>query len=340
MGRPRKRRREEKDDSMSGNLGALGELGSEGTSNTAVQDRRPLVFPSDGLVQGEFQSSNGAFDANGWLTPGELGSSTVGNGGFDFRITETPAMDSDLGLSAWGDVQSMGDAFSVPTQLHTPPTTLDYDVPDGNVILPDLQNTCSCLPDLYGALASFQSFPTPSFPFSMGTLKKASRLAHNVVQCQVCPQLYNTAVQNAMLLGTLMQMLINEYAKLLKHIDEKSSNGEKIPFRVGEPPSPFDMRHTGGPDCPMSISIDLSGDEWRLLARKAVHQEIHGAEGAVAIVQQMRNRQEEWHKRFAFEVHAPGHSHNDEEVGKAGEHTCVQVNYIDNLKKALEMLRV
>lgn len=318
------------------------ESGNGDTRSTAVQDIFPVGFSDDNLTQNDFRFSNSAFDTSGWPTPGEVESS-LGNGGFDYQHMQDSAIDPTLGFAVWDGTQLMDNAFSNPTQLHTPPTTLDYDVAGKEITVQNLPKACSCLPDLYATLASFQSIPSPSFPFSMGTLKKAARLAHTVVRCQTCPGIYNTAVQNSMLLGTLMQMLINEYAKLLKYIDERSSSGEKIPFRVGEPTSPFDTRHTGGPDCPMSISIDLSGDEWRLLARKAVHQEIHGGDGAdsvMGVLEQMRTRQEGLHQRFASEVYAPGHGHYDDGAGKSGEHMCLQINYIENLKKSLEMLKV
>ncbi|KAK4697726.1 hypothetical protein P7C71_g392, partial [Lecanoromycetidae sp. Uapishka_2] len=343
MGRPRKRRREEETDDISIRATAACESGE--VAHAAFPDSNVARFVGNGLVQNDSQLSNNEFDINAWLTPDGLHSSTLENGDFEVQAAEKFVLDPMLGYATWENGQGTGNTLSNPTQLLIPPTTLDYNLIDNNLAGLTTQKTCSCLPDLYRTLASFQSVPAPSFPFSLGNLKKAARLAHDVVQCQICPQTYNTAVQNSMLLGTLMQLLINEYSKLLKHIDERSSSGQKIPFRVGEPSSPFDSRHTGGPDCPMSVSIDLSGDEWRLLARKAVHQEIYGEKAAghqslMALLHKMRDRQEGWHHRFTSEVHTPGHNHSDEEARKSNEHICVQVTQIHNLKKSLEMLGV
>jgi len=343
MGRPRKRRRAEEDDGANGDSGTFEDSALGGLHN-ATQDPVFAGFPSNGHSQNELPFAGNELGTASWPTPGGSEANSHGNGDFNFHFAQDPAIDPMLGFPAWESTQHISNPFSNPAQLQTPPTTLDYDIPNNVYEAQGSQQTCSCLPNLYRTLASFQSLPPPSFPFSIGTLKKAARLAHDVVQCQICPQTYNTAVQNSMLLGTLMQMLMNEYAKLLNYIDERSSSGEKIPFRVGEPSSSFDTRHTGGPDCPMSIIIDLSGGEWRLLARKAVHQEIHGDDEAVnqsliAIVQEMRNRQGELHERFTSEVHVSGHDHT-EEAKKSGEHICVQILYIDNLKKSLEMLKV
>lgn len=347
MGRPRKPRREEEVNPSRADdyLGTFEESGPR-LIHTTIQDPHLGAFPSNGYIQNQLPHAGNGLEATSWPTPSGSEPNILGNGEFSSQFPQDTAIDPTLGFPGWENTQdNFGELFSNPAQLHTPPTTLDHDVPNGEFAAQDPQQTCCCLPNLYATLASFQSVPSPSFPFSMGTLKKAARLAYNVAQCQICSQTYNTAVQNAMLLGTLMSILINEYAKLLKHIDERSSGGEKIPFRVGEPSSPFDIRHTGGSDCPMSISIDLSGDEWRLLARKAIHQEIHGEEGTsdhsvFAIVQKMRSRQEEWHQRFASERHTQDHSDYDAEAKKAGEHICVQIDYIEHIKKLLEMLKV
>lgn len=340
MGRPRKRRREEE-----------GVIHDEKDGRGAVENGFSNETGDKSLHQYlAGVSGNGlATNDNQWFDNG-LGANGFQDGDFDFPFRQQSGSDSILGFPAWDPSQDMNSYSSISSdnssQSQKPSTTLDHDFAD-TPPTDDAQTGCSCLPKLYAVLASFQSMPAPSFPYSMGTLKKANRLGHEVVRCQICPQTYNTAVQNSMLLGTLLQMVNNEYAKLLKHIDERSATGDKIPFRVGEPSSPCDSRHTGMPDCPMALNIDLSGEDWRMIARKAIRQEILGNtdsnEGLAGLVDAMRNRQTIWHERYASEVHAAGHDHSAATHGQNGDEAnriCVQVAYIDQLKKSLEILNL
>lgn len=109
-------------------------------------------------------------------------------------------------------------------------------------------------------------------------------------------------------------MLINEYARLLKYIDERSTNSDKIPFRVGEQSPLLDSRHTRTPDCPMAINIDLSGEDWRTLARKAISQEVLGSSDSgsslIGLVDTMKNRQNKWHERQPTGVNVASHDHD------------------------------
>ena len=231
-----------------------------------------------------------------------------------------------------------------PSAVKDTLTSLDYD--SSNEIPADGAKTgCACLPNLYSTLALFQSMPAPSFPYSMGLLKKTTRLGHDVVGCQICPNAYNTAVQNSMLLGTLLQILINEYAKLLKYIDERSVNSDKIPFHVGEQSSLLDSRHTRIPNCPMAISIDFSGEDWRTLARKAISQEVLGSSDSgsslIGLVDTMKNRQNKWHERQPTGVHVASHDHDcatQPQPGAKANDMCVQATYVEHLKKSIKAL--
>ena len=145
--------------------------------------------------------------------------------------------DLNQGFTGWDVPQDLFPPFSLsvdgPLLLPTPPSAPD-EVSSNNHTAGDAVTGCSCLSNLYSVLAKFQSLPEPSFPFSMGELKRAAALCPGVVSCQSCPQAYNTALQNAMLLGTLLQLLIVEYSKLLGHIDAKSKQSQKIAFRLGD----------------------------------------------------------------------------------------------------------
>ena len=246
--------------------------------------------------------------------------------------------------------RDLGQPFSTyidySIQLQTPPNAPDEQDNDDRMA-ENTATSCSCLSNLYSMLANFQSSPSPSFPYSMGILKSAAALSREVVMCQCCTQMYNTALQNSMLLGTLLHLLIMEYAKLLKHIDEKSKESEKMAFRFGDPSSTSDSRHTGLPDCPMAITIDITGDEWRTLARKAVAQEVlgnsQGSLGLVGLVQKMKERQVSSHERFSkgqcLVIPAANHPPNNHQPNaEKPDHSCAQIMYIDNLQRSLKAL--
>ncbi|KAL2045332.1 hypothetical protein N7G274_002415 [Stereocaulon virgatum] len=342
MGRPRKRRREEEGDLYDGRASQdrlqdrAHDLGGH-----ASQDGYFAGIFGDDLANNDYSYFGNGLEANGFE-----------DGNFDLQLLQEPGSDTTFELPAWEHLQDLSTYNSTSSgnfsqlRKHKAPTTIspisaDRAPTEGSIPI------CSCLPKLYAVLASFQSTPAPSFPYSMATLKKANCLGHEIVTCRVCPQAYNTAVQNSMLLGTLLQIVIYEYSKLLKQIDERSTLTDKIPFRVGEPSLEFDSRHTGTPDCPMAVNIELSGEDWRMIARKAIRQEVLGStgsnDGLEGLVDAMRNRQITWHERYKSELHVAHHDHNTgasmENDGKANK-ICLQVAFINQLKKSLEMLNL
>ena len=348
MGRPRKRRRE-----GVGDTALIDGLDALGGSAVSVIDSGS--FDLDFTTLSENEPGHGA-DGFPFLDSGfqrhdlfsteprsNKGSSNIENSRLD--LSGSLASDLDCGFPSWNLSQDLDHTFTTfvdaPLQSPSPPDALGHS--DGNNHTSGNAGThCSCLSGLYSMLAKFQSLPEPSFPYTMGALRNAAALSRSVVACHECSQTYNTAIQNSMLLGTLLQLLVTEYAKLLKHIDERSEQNEKIAFRFGDPSSPFDSRHTGLPDCPMGITIDLSGDEWRTLARKAVAQEVLGnsdsSSGLIGTVQKLSERQVLWHDRYSKGSYTASHCANPPHNTENPNHTCVQVLFTENLRRSLEAL--
>lgn len=333
MGRPRKRQREDE-----GNIyAAMEALGGAGNfTNRLEEDRHENQHLDD-------FSSHNRFDM------GDLSCPKIGfdMGGYQDDTLDLQVQNSDplSEYRAWNASQHVDGgsnyAATDPTQLQTSPSLIGHDNIGGG------PTTCACLPNLYSTLASFQSPPQPSFPYSLGLLRNAVRLGHTVVRCQICPKTYNTGVQNVMLLGTLVQMISNEYSKLLKHIEQRSANEDKITFRVGEHSLSLDSRHTGAPDCPMGINIDLSGAEWQMLARKAVRQGVVGSSNStdslMALIDAMRERQQILHERYSPDTHIAGHEHNvakDAPDGGITHEACLTITFIDQLRKSVEALQL
>lgn len=352
MGRPRKRQREEGDHTLaSENNSPSFTVGLSKSMDSTLWAPDLATFTSDGTGTLHFPSDNATMKNQ------DLGISSNDVGSYDdFNIDasfQSAGLSSFLRGSGFPTLDPAQDPQTFPPFISTPMTPMQT-LPDlnqratGDTLSKMECNGCLCFGNLYSTLATFQSLPAPSFPYSMSALRKALRCGYAVVRCQTCPQKYNTAVQNAMLLGALLNMVINEYSKLLKHIDERAASGESIAFRVGEASSCYDQRHTGTPDCPMAINVDLNGDEWRMLARKGVRQEVvgsvEGEESLVKLVQEMRDRQMVWHESFSKGSHPhDGNVHSDPRnklEGLKEDPICAQLIYIDHLKRMLDALEL
>ena len=349
MGRPRKRRREEAVEHPEVDPWGVGN-GVNGIASALEQSDGTMPFAGmldpqfspSGIPQADSLGVNSAdvdlgSDTMGLDLPAQLphgfGSDDFGNSQANYEyLSNTSNLFPDL-----------SDLKSGATQLQTP-STVDHHTSDQD---PSQTNaaSCSCLPELYRTLASFSSLGSPSFPYSLGLLKQATNKGPGVLKCDTCPQTYNTALQNSMMLGTLINLIICEHRKLLKHIDERSEREERIAFRMGEQPTPEQAHlHTGTVDCPMGVSIDLSGAEWRTLARKAVRKEVFGDRPGdqclALLLDGMKERQVKWHNSPDKEHHEqkPGMAPRSTDVKGANGCICTQVMFIDHLKRSLDAL--
>ena len=345
MGRPRKRRREEAGDTedMDGNMGAF-----FGAADVVQGDSDLATFSGDepGLRTDSSSFFGNSLEAYEIVPFGSGNGSRLSDGeSFSFEYPEGLVSNFKQGFPGWDAPQNIGRPFSTfanaPLQLQTPPNNSDELHSNNNAAVNPVVG-CSCLSDIYSMLVKFQSLPEPSFPHSMGALRSAANLSRRFFACRDCSEAYNTALQNYMLLGTLLQLVINEYANLLKYIDTKSAEPGKITFRFADPSLLFDSRHTGLPDCPMAINVDLSGDEWRTLARKAIAQEVigssQGSRGLIALVQDLKDRQTPWHKRCSNRQCTAFHSADHQQNAETPDRLCAQIMYIDSLKRSVETL--
>ena len=348
MGRPRKRRREENVDHGLDDIDPFRVAVDDFQSQDSGLDSQIPAIPAIGSGPRGFQDTSYTQKAAS-LRDSVAGIDSLPPNDLFLDFDRNLGLGDTFDLGDWNQSQDLTPYFSETTgnaenanQLPTPRYT--ENVTQGIQPVPTYTAGCHCLPNLYSTLASFQTMPPLSFPYSMGILKSAAKLGQKVVLCQNCSLTFNTALQNATLLDTLVQMIINEYAKLLKHIDERAAREEKIAFRLGERGTELDSRHTGGPDCPMAIDIDLDGQEWRTLAKKAVRQELFGdgggEESLSSLVQSMRDRQISWHGNFSKEQCPSGHNVMEHDRSKERvEQICIRVHMIDNLTKRLQELQ-
>ncbi|KAG8529507.1 uncharacterized protein KY384_006144 [Bacidia gigantensis] len=235
----------------------------------------------------------------------------------------------------------------IPDQLPTPPsTTFDLTSPTSS-------GSCNCIPTIYKTLSEFPpSVAAPSFPATLVPLKRVINVALGCLSCSLCGLTYNSALQNSMGLMTLLHLSVVTYRTLLHNIDVQAHGmgDRKISYRMGElqdHPASSHL-HTGTNDCPMGMSVDLSGTEWRTLARKAVKQDIWGrtkdqADTMVQVLKEMAARQRIWHGQFAND--SPHHAHNHQQIpnlgGQQGSNCiCIQAQQIDKLKREVDELRL
>ena len=341
MGRPRKRRREADEHDQSIVDTAADFLGGVGMNR---QDHL-----RDSIQDSAFASISAALPLDDFM--------------FDLSAPEPlPYVDS----TAWDaagvvDGNHFGDHGGIPVRVQSPTSSMNTD----NVMnpLPSTQfplrapqpfsneeaisnvSTCTCLPTLYSYLSSFQSLPIPSFPLTLGILEKATTLSRDIVRCKECPKTHGSALQNLMLLCTLLALIVNEYSRLIAHIDDRAAREGTITMRMGDT-SPERMHlHTGTPDCPMGFNLELSGAEWRKMARKAVKQAVAGSDHAIrgsftGIIEELEQRQRTWHtKSGQAEQHGQCKDCAQQEPSDAvGQSTCLHM--VNNIRRSLQALNL
>jgi len=348
MGRPRKRRREE--DTPNENTEAGGNAILHRDSSVGIELHHAFEHTA-GVPEVHEYGLNGYYPDHRIETTisvpssSNWGSDSLQIATFNADILQEASFPSMFEPNPFSYTQNIDNEIQISTSNVTQPQVTPLEPRITTSIDPSEEPTCSCLQSLYASLSSFSSSPPPSFPYSMSGLKKATALARTAVRCQICTKDYNNALQNASLLNTLLQLTVGEYARLLKHIDERATMEAKIVFRMGadHPHEPIDWsKHTGTPDCPMGFNITLKREEWRMLARTAVRKEVLGDEdedqSVRSILAELYDRQVGWHE------HNPvGDNHPMVDVYAKmrkddQESACAPSIFIDNLRKMLDRL--
>ena len=95
-----------------------------------------------------------------------------------------------------------------------------YTQSSSSTFLSDLNNlpavpACPCLPNLYltlSTLSTLNSFPVTIHTIT--TLQSAQRTALTVLHCKICPTVLQSALQNVVLLGTLLTVLADAWLRI------------------------------------------------------------------------------------------------------------------------------
>ena len=320
MGRPRKRRHD----------GIHSDHASHSVSSSVQVPDAPTATPQLGIPELETVAAG--------LSSSETGRS----------LDVAPNMESNFQLPGdWEALQKLNQAVSAQLDMRDVFNRLDEpnnqeDVPVTQTFPTGSETTCQCLKILYSTLSSFQSLPPPSFPLSRGPLMQGMNVAREVVRCAQCPLTYASAFQNLMLLGTLLPLIVNEYAKILKYVQEEAAKGKTTTYRVGDQSLENLHFHTGTFDCPMGFSLELDSEEWASMARKVVRQDVHGTSGSeecvVKVVDELEERQHLWHIFQPFSADAQNMACRNQELPEQGQHGGMCMQLIENIRRAINAL--
>jgi hypothetical protein len=169
-----------------------------------------------------------------------------------------------------------------------------------NIANPNPSQVCSCLPTISTTLGNIQALRAYHFPSSLWPLREAVHSIATVVNCTVCPKERGSSIQNIMLLQTVLTCLVERYHGFIAFIDAEAervdSSSGTLPIRLGDQSREYAHLHTFTPDCPMGVTVDVAGKEWRVLARKAVKAQIEGSgKTLLGLMDTLERRQKKWH---------------------------------------------
>lgn len=178
----------------------------------------------------------------------------------------TPYLSYPTSMEMWPDYSTMSQLPQMVADNHEPPSDTSASISSASfesvTSLPPIP-VCPCLPNLYLTLSTLSTIAT--FPVSNHTIESlltATRTAHSVLYCAVCPQKFQSGMQNVMLLGTLLSVLADGWNRVRLAPAAELKKG-------------FTNPHPGknGPDLPLSPQESLS---WRVFAHTLVRAHVFG----------------------------------------------------------------
>jgi hypothetical protein len=255
-----------------------------------------------------------------WFDP-LLQNAGVGQPGQNFRSMLPYVNMPDLNASS---IQTPGASYPTPPHMN------------GGALSPQ-QGTCICLPNMYLTLSDISATKDWAFPMQVHKLKVALQTTDSVIKCPTCPHETTSAMQNLMMLTTLLTTVTDCYRKILHTIDVEAARAEaagtSIQYRMGDTNPERWHLHTGTNDCPMGINVDLDPPEYRMLARKVIKADVLGASNPsqnqtsiLGLVKRLEERQHEWHNGVSSAEMRAHFSRGGQECRpEAGDFTCLKL---------------
>jgi hypothetical protein len=178
----------------------------------------------------------------------------------------TPYLSYPTSMQTWPDYSTMSQLPLMVADNQKPPSEASDPISNTSfeslTTLPSVP-ACPCLPNLYLTLSTLST--VSAFPVSNHTIDSlltATRTAHAVLYCAVCPKKFQSGVQNVMLLGTLLSVVADGWnrVRLAPAVELKKGFSNPFPGK-------------SVPDLPLSPQESLS---WRLFAHNLVRVHVFG----------------------------------------------------------------
>ena len=218
---------------------------------------------------------------------------------------------------------------------------------------------CSCLASMYLALASLQQFPS-DIVSALKTVRGAAATAAQSIWCPQCgavvldnPNPPIEAFQNTMLLGTVLPIIANGYARLLKMIDDETdaavAAGQTKTFRFhdygglcGKQQTVLEAMTCVEKEMAFN-AVEMPPVQWRTTVRALLRVDIYGHEqpgfhhkGLKDLVAEMEFRQQTRHDMLDAEMAAGNLNMTYLGHGQIGDKACLG----EKTRGCLEILKM
>jgi hypothetical protein len=205
-----------------------------------------------------------------------------------------------------------GRSFPQPGIPDDPVPIIPYNIANqDNTQLQATAPPCSCLATIYLALSSLQEFPS-DVEAALGAIRSALNTAQAVLRCEQCCRCEGTpgkssteALQNTMLLNTLLPVIINSYKRLLEMVDSEANTakaaGYQMNCKIVQHSSNFDRSELFGENENVE-NVFMAPDDWRAGMHRLLRADVYEHDmvnlGLKGILAEMEQRQRNGHLRM------------------------------------------
>lgn len=167
---------------------------------------------------------------------------------------------------------------------------------------------------MYLAASNLETTLHAGFPVALVPIKAALTTGRAILLCTTCPMKLASSRQNVMLLLSLFGSIASGIQSLLMDIDAEvvraGDAGDTKIFDSGDSSSANAHLHTGTPDCPGRMSLELEPEEWQVIVKRAVKKHAFKQKNDVlsleSLVDALEARQRAWHRGLL-----PSHERDD-----------------------------
>jgi hypothetical protein len=174
----------------------------------------------------------------------------------------------------------------------------------GNTQLQATAPPCSCLATMYLALSSLQEFPS-DVGAALGAIRSALNTAQSVLRCELCCRCAGIsgkssteALQNTMLLNTLLPVIVNSYRRLLEMVDSEANiakaAGYQMNCKIIQDSSNCGRSELFG-EIENVENVLMEPDDWRAGMHRLLRADVYGHDmvnlGLKGILAEMEQRQ-------------------------------------------------